>query len=210
MLNPIRTTLKNKRKALRGICSVCGTSMFRIGGLSDVITSSQKLVKKAEQIGRGSLQRPKKRLVIVVSKGTIDMLYPAFVLATTAPAMEMEVDLYFTFWGLNVLTKKGVNSQKVSSVGNPGLPIPNIIGVMPGMTAVATKMMKKNIEKFWPSVPAMIKMIKESGGRIHACSPTMGFMNVAEKDLIPEVDDVVGASTFLGWASEPNAITLFI
>ncbi len=155
-------------------------------------------------------QVQKKRLVLVVSKGTIDMLYPAMVLATTAPAMGMEVDMYFTFWGLRALTKDGVTSPKISPVGNPGLPIPNIMGMIPGMTKMATGMMKKRIEKFWPSIYDMIKMAKESGARIHACSPTMGFMGVKEEEMIPEVDDIVGASAFLGWASRPDAVTLFI
>mgnify|MGYP001415694391 CR=1 FL=1 len=66
----------------------------------------------------------KKRLVLVVSKGTIDMIYPALVLATTAPAMGMTVDMYFTFWGLKALTKNGVNSVKIAPVGNPGMPMP--------------------------------------------------------------------------------------
>ena len=164
----------------------------------------------AQEVREEVQHRQKKKLVLVVSKGTVDMLYPAFVLATTAPATGMEVDLYFTFWGLKVLTKKGINSAKIGAVGNPGLPMPNILGMVPGMTAMATGMMKKRIEKYWPSVYDMIKMIKQSGGRIHACSPTMGFMGVDEKDLIPEVDDIVGASTFLGWASQPETVALFI
>ena len=152
----------------------------------------------------------KKRLILVVSKGTIDMIYPALVLATTAPAMGMSVDIYFTFWGLKVLTKDGVNSVKIAPVGNPGMPMPNIVGVIPGMTKIASTMMKSKIEKFWPDIYEMIKMAKDSGVKLHACSPTMGFMDVKEEDLIPEVDDIVGASAFLSWASEPDALTLFI
>jgi peroxiredoxin family protein len=152
----------------------------------------------------------KKRLILVLSKGTIDMIYPALVLATTAPAMGMSVDIYFTFWGLKVLTKDGVNSVKIAPVGNPGMPMPNIVGVIPGMTKIASTMMKSKIEKFWPDVYEMIKMAKDSGVKLHACSPTMGFMDVKEEDLIPEVDDIVGASAFLSWASEPDALTLFI
>ena len=94
----------------------------------------------------------KKRLILVVSKGTIDMIYPALVLATTAPAMGMSVDIYFTFWGLKVLTKDGVNSVKIAPVGNPGMPMPNIVGVIPGMTKIASTMMKSKIEKFWPDI----------------------------------------------------------
>ena len=139
----------------------------------------------------------KKRLILVVSKGTIDMIYPALVLATTAPAMGMSVDIYFTFWGLKVLTKDGVNSVKIAPVGNPGMPMPNIVGVIPGMTKIASTMMKSKIEKFWPDIYEMIKMAKDSGVKLHACSPTMGFMDVKEENLIPEVDDIVGASAFL-------------
>ena len=139
----------------------------------------------------------KKRLILVVSKGTIDMLYPALVLATTAPAMGMTCDMYFTFWGLKVLTKDGVNSVKIAPVGNPGMPMPNIVGVIPGMTKMASTMMKSKIEKFWPNIYEMIKMAKDSGVKLHACSPTMGFMDVKEENLIPEVDDIVGASAFL-------------
>ncbi len=152
----------------------------------------------------------KKRLILVVSKGTIDMLYPALVLATTAPAMGMTCDMYFTFWGLKVLTKDGVNSVKIAPVGNPGMPMPNIVGVIPGMTKMASTMMKSKIEKFWPNIYEMIKMAKDSGVKLHACSPTMGFMDIKEENLIPEVDDIVGASAFLSWASEPDALTLFI
>ena len=137
----------------------------------------------------------KKRLILVVSKGTIDMLY--LVLATTAPAMGMTCDMYFTFWGLKVLTKDGVNSVKIAPVGNPGMPMPNIVGVIPGMTKMASTMMKSKIEKFWPNIYEMIKMAKDSGVKLHACSPTMGFMDIKEENLIPEVDDIVGVSAFL-------------
>jgi peroxiredoxin family protein len=164
---------------------------------------SERVLEEAKEAG-------KNKLVLVVSKGTIDMLYPALVLATTAPAMGMEVDMYFTFWGLKTLTRKGVRSPKLGSVGNPGLPIPNILGIIPGMTNMVSWMMKKRIGKYWPTVYDMMKMAKEAGARIHACSPTMGFMGVKEEDLIAEVDDIVGASTFLGWAADPKTITLFI
>ena len=132
--------------------------------------------KVKQKVKTAPLQNQKNRLAIVVSKGTIDMLYPAFVLATTAPTMGMEVDLYFTFWGLRTLTKKGVKSAKIASVGNPGLPMPNIFGMLPGMTSLASGMMKKKIEKYWPTIPEMIKMIDtliasghayESGGDVY-------------------------------------------
>lgn len=153
--------------------------------------------------------KEKKKMVIVISKGTLDMAYPPLILATSAAAMDMEVDLYFTFWGLDLLNKNKIGSLKMASVGNPGLPMPNIIGMIPGMTQMATSMMKGRIKKYWPTVPEMMKSAKEAGVRIHACSPTMGLMAVEKKDLIPEADDIIGASTYLDLAIDAD-ITLFI
>lgn len=83
------------------------------------------------------------KVSIVLSKGTLDMVYPAFMIATTAAAMGMEVNMFFTFWGMNVISRKHIDSLKLSPVGNPALPLPNIIGVLPGMTAMVTNMIKK-------------------------------------------------------------------
>ncbi len=150
-----------------------------------------------------------KRLMIVVTKATLDTAYPPLILATTAAATGMEVDLYFTFWGLKLLDKRTAYDPKLVPVGNPGLPIPNILGMLPGMTAMATRMMKGKIKKNWPTIREFIGQAKEMGVRFHACSGTMGLMGLTEKDLIPEVDDVIGASTFLSYASD-NAITIFM
>jgi peroxiredoxin family protein len=123
--------------------------------------------------------------------------------------MGMEVDLYFTFWGLDLLNKKKIDSIKMAPVGNPGLPMPNIVGMMPGMTSIVTSMMKRSIKKYWPTIPEMMKSAKDAGVRIHACSPTMGLMKVDEKELIPEVNDIIGASTYLDLAIDAD-VSLFI
>jgi peroxiredoxin family protein len=150
------------------------------------------------------------KLVIVCSKGSLDMAYPPLMLATTGAAMGMEVDLYFTFWGINMLRKKTVDSLKISPVGNPAMPMPNILGMIPGMTRLATRMMKKSMTKMkMPTVQDMIKTAHDAGVRFHACSPSMQMMNLTKDDLIPEVDDIIGATTYLDLASD-DAITLFI
>jgi peroxiredoxin family protein len=148
--------------------------------------------------------------VLVVTKNTIDSVYPPMILATTAAASGMSVDIYFTFWGLELLNRKTQNNTKLAAVGNPSLPMPNIVGMLPGMTAMATKMMKTKIKKYWPTIPEMMKQAKEMGVRFHACSPTMGLMEMKEQDLIPLVDDIVGASTFLDWATSPGTVTIFV
>jgi len=150
------------------------------------------------------------RLVLVVTKDTLDQVYPPLILATTAAASGLEVDIYFTFWGLKLLDKRSQGKTKLASVGNPALPMPNILGMLPGMTAMATSMMQRKIKKYWPTIPEMMLQAKEMGVRFHACSPTMGLMGIQKEDLIPQTDDIVGASTFLDWATSPGTATIFV
>ena len=158
----------------------------------------------------GTSKEKRNKLVIICSKGSLDMAYPPLMLATTGAAMGMDVHLYFTFWGVNMITKKSYESLKISPVGNSALPMPNILGMIPGMTNMLTSMMKKKMGKIkMPSIPEMVKTAKQSGVRFHACSPTLDMMGLKREDLIPEVDDIIGAATYLDLASE-DAITLFI
>ncbi len=139
------------------------------------------------------------RLLIILSKGTMDMVYPALMIATTAAAMGREVHMFFTFWGLNAVNKRTVTSMKVAAVGNPGMPMPNILGMIPGMTAMATRMMNGKMKKAKvPSIPEMFRSARELGVKLHACSTTMDVMGVPKASLIEEVDDIVGAATMLG------------
>ena len=138
------------------------------------------------------------RLLVILSKGSLDMVYPAFMIATTGATMGKEVHMFFTFWGMNAINKNTVESIKVEPVGNPGMPMPNILGMIPGMTAMATRMMKGKIQKAKvPTIPEMIKMAKDLGVKLHACSTTLDVMGVSKDSLIPEVDDIVGAATML-------------
>lgn len=157
-----------------------------------------------------TVQEKRNKLVIVCSKGSLDMAYPPLMLATTGAAMGMDVHLYFTFWGMQMITKKTVDSLKISPVGNPALPMPNILGMIPGMSGMVTSMMKKKMTKMkMPTIREMIATAKESGVKFHACSPSMDMMGLTKDDLIPEVDDIIGASTYLDLASE-DAVTLFV
>lgn len=138
------------------------------------------------------------KLSIILSKGSLDMAYPAFMLANAGAAMGMEVHVFFTFWGVDVVNKRKSGSLKVSPVGNPALSMPNILGMIPGMTAMATRMMRGKIRGMKvPSIPELIANAHDMGVHLHACSTTMDMMGVKKEDLIPEVEDVVGASTFI-------------
>jgi peroxiredoxin family protein len=168
-------------------------------------------MKNMQTVMEKPKEQPKRnKLVIVCSKGSLDMAYPPMMLATTAAAMGMQVDLYFTFWGVNMINKKTIDSLKISPVGNAAVPMPNILGMIPGMTRMMTSMMQKKMQKIkMPSIREMIATAKESGVKFHACSPTLDMMGLKKEDLIPEVDDIIGAATYLELASE-DAITLFI
>jgi len=153
----------------------------------------------------------KNKLVMICSKGSLDMAYPPLMLATTGAAMGMEVHLYFTFWGINMISKKTIDSLKISPVGNPALPMPNILGMLPGMTSMLTSMMQGKMKKIkMPTIREMIKTAKDSGVKFHACSPTLNMMGITRDDLITEVDDIIGAATYLELASDEDAITLFV
>jgi len=150
----------------------------------------------------------KKKLLIVCSKGTLDMAFPPFMMATSAASMDWDVHLYFTFWGMDIITNS--KSLKISPVGNPSLGLPNIVGMIPGMTAVATWMMKRKMrESGMPSLESLIDMAKRAGVKFHACSPTMKLSGISKEDLIPQCDDIIGAATFIDLAGD-DAVTIFI
>ncbi|MEM1947778.1 MAG: DsrE/DsrF/DrsH-like family protein [Candidatus Caldarchaeum sp.] len=138
------------------------------------------------------------KLCIILSKGTLDMAYPAFMLANAAAVMGYEVHIFFTFWGMNVIDKRIIDNLKVSSVGNPALPMPNLLGALPGMTAMVTRMLKgKMAKQKVPSIRELVKTAKENGVKLHACSTTMDVMGLKKEDFITEVDDIVGAASFI-------------
>jgi peroxiredoxin family protein len=150
-----------------------------------------------------------KRLAIIAGHGTLDAAYGPFVLATAAAAMDMEVAIFFTFFGLRILKKGAARKLKVAPIANPAMPIPvpNIIGMLPGMTHMATMMMqswfrKANVTK----LEELIDTAKELGVRLIACQMTMDVMKIKKEDLIDGVE-VGGAATFLEFAGD-NAIAL--
>ncbi len=152
-----------------------------------------------------------KRVAIVASKGTMDMVYPALILATTARAMGWECAVFFTFYGLDTLNKRKYKKLKVSPIANPAapVPVPNIMGMIPGMTFVATKMMNWMMgRQKIPPITEMIDLSRELGVKMVACSTTMGVMGVKESDLI-EGTVIEGAAAFLEYASKAH-VTLFI
>lgn len=165
-----------------------------------------------ERIAQALKRDPAKRKVaIIASKGTLDMAYPPLILATTAAAMDAEVSVFFTFYGLDILKKGGPEKLQVAPIANPALPVPlpNILGMLPGMTPLATRMMKGMFAKHnVVSVEALLRQAIELDVKLIACQMTMDVMGIRREELIDEVE-VGGAATFLNFASGAHT-TLFM
>ncbi len=148
-----------------------------------------------------------RKLAIIVSKGTLDMAYPGLVLANAARMLGIEVKLFFTFWGLDVINEKTVDHLKVAPVGNPAMHMPQLAGVLPGATDLATAMMKKQMEKLdLPPVREFLEMIHDAGAEIYACRMAADMMGLTKEDLVPQVDEIVGALEFLEMAEGAQII----
>jgi peroxiredoxin family protein len=153
-------------------------------------------------------EKPRK-LAIICSKGSLDMAYPGLILANAARMMGIEADLFFTFWGLDIITKSKVDHLKVTPVGNPAMHMPQMVGVLPGISDLATTMMMKEIEKIdVPPIREFLTMVHDAGAGLYACRMAADMMHVGEDDLIEEVDEIIGAMEFLEKAE--GAQLLFI
>lgn len=138
-----------------------------------------------------------RRMAIICSKGTLDMAYPGLIMANAARMSGIDATLFFTFWGLDIITDKTVDNLHVATVGNPSMHIPTMVGGLPGMETAATKMMKKEMEKLdIPDVREMLEMLHESGAEIYACRMAMDMFKRTEDDLVEYVDDVISAMDF--------------
>ncbi len=154
-------------------------------------------------------EEQQKRVAIIAGHGTMDAAYPPLILATAAAAMEMEAAIFFTFYGLEILKKGKADHLQVAPIANPAMPvpIPNIIGMLPGMTAAATMMMNSWMGKAKVAkLSELLGIAIESGVKLIACQMTMDVMGIKKEDLIEGIQ-IGGAATFLEFASK-NAITL--
>ncbi len=169
-----------------------------------------KLVK--DRVAQAMKRDPARRKVaIIASKGTLDMAYPALILATTAAAMDAETQIFFTFYGLNILKKKGADKLQIAPIANPAMPVPmpNILGMLPGMTPLATKMMKGMFSKHnVVSVSELLRQAIELDVKLIACQMTMDVMGIKREDLIDGIE-FGGAAMFLSFASGAHT-SLFI
>jgi peroxiredoxin family protein len=139
-----------------------------------------------------------RKLAVICSKGNLDMAYPGLVLANAALGEGVEVHLFFTFWGFDMITKKRMGDLKFTPLGNTATHMPQGLGGLPGMTAMATSMMKKQIAGIGvPEVPDFLEQIVASGGHLWACRMSADMMHLEKDDLYEEVEGIINASDFI-------------
>jgi peroxiredoxin family protein len=137
-----------------------------------------------------------KKMAIIATKGTLDMAYPPLILASTAAAFGYEVTVFHTFWGLDILHEEHSKDLKLSSVGNPNMPVPNVLGALPGMDRVTTRMMERRIDdNDTATIGELIETSLEMGVEFQACQMTIDLMDYDEADFFDGVTTGVGAAT---------------
>ena len=137
------------------------------------------------------------KVAIVVSKGSLEGIYPALIMANGARMDGIEADLFFTFFGLDAIRKDRLEKIKVATVGNPGLHMPTWLGALPGVSALATWLMKGQMEKIdIPPIPEFLELVADSGVHLYACKATVDMFGLTMEDFVPQVEDIISVGEF--------------
>ncbi len=155
-----------------------------------------KLLDQSEFANEASEEKTRK-IAIICSKGSLDMAYPGLILANAARMMGIDAMLFFTFWGMDVITEKRVDNLHVGMVGNPAMHMPTVLAGLPGMETIGTRMMKKKIEDLdIRDVRELLEILDDSGAEIYGCQMAAELMDLSQDDLVPQVKEIITAMDF--------------
>jgi len=139
-----------------------------------------------------------RKLAIICSKGSLDMAYPGLILANAALGEGVETHLFFTFWGFEMINKKTMGDLKMTMLGNTATHVPQGLGGLPGMTAMATSRLRKSIAELdVPEIPEFLEQIVASGGHLWACRMSADMNHLTQDDLYEQVEGIISASDFI-------------
>lgn len=142
------------------------------------------------------------KVSIIISKGSFEGVYPGLILANGARMEGIEVNVFFTFFGMDVINPKKSGGLKVATVGNPGLHIPTVVGALPGMSAIVTHQMEKKMEELdLPPVPEFVQMIADSGAKLYACKASVDMFDLKSEDFIGDLQGIITVGEFYGLAA---------
>jgi peroxiredoxin family protein len=142
------------------------------------------------------------KVSIVVSKGSLEGIYPGLIMANGARMEGIEAELFFTFFGLDAIRKARQGRIRVATVGNPGMHLPTLLGAVPGFSALATRMMQRQMEKLdIPPIPEFVELVADSGAHLYACKASVDMFGLTEADFVPQVAGVITVGEFYGHAA---------
>lgn len=154
-----------------------------------------------------------KKVIIICSKGTLEDVYAALIMANGALADGRDAKLFFTFFGLDAITKAKADHLHTATVGNPAFmpKMPTMMGGLPGFEAFASYMMKKQMDKLdIPHVTEFIEMIDAAGGEIFACKLAADMFKLEKEDFLPEVKDIITVADMYALADGEGSHFIFI
>jgi peroxiredoxin family protein len=137
------------------------------------------------------------KVSIVISQGSLEGIYPGLIMANGARAEGIEANLFFTFFGLDSVHRERIEHIKVATVGNPGMHIASLVGVLPGMSAIATKLMEKKMAHLdIPPVHEFIEMIGDTGAGMYACKASVDMFGFNKDDFVDQIQDIITVGEF--------------
>lgn len=152
----------------------------------------------------GATTTPEKitKVSIIISKGSLEGIYPGLIMANGARAEGMEANLFFTFFGLDAIHRTRIDHIKVATVGNPAMHIPTLLGGLPGMSALATHMMTKKMDELdIPPIHEFIEMIGDTGAGMYACKASVDMFGLSADDFVEQVQDIITVGDFYDMAA---------
>jgi len=137
------------------------------------------------------------KVSIIISKGSLEGVYPGLIMANGARMEGIEANLFFTFFGMDAINQAHHDHIKVATVGNPGLHLATWVGGFPGMSSFVTRQMAKSMEELdIPPIPEFVEMISDSGAGLYACKASVEMFNLSKDDFIDQVDDIITVGEF--------------
>jgi peroxiredoxin family protein len=142
------------------------------------------------------------KVSIVISKGSLEGIYPGLIMANGARMEGIDADLFFTFFGLDAIRKDRQARVRVATVGNPGLHLPTLLGLLPGVSALATKLMQRQMEKLdLPPIAEFVELIADSGAQLYACKASVDMFGLTMDDFVPQVEEIISVGEFYALAA---------
>jgi len=154
--------------------------------------------------------QPITKVNIIVSKGSLEGIYPGLIMANGARMEGIEANVFFTFFGMEAVLKGKNEHIKVATVGNPGLHIPTMLGGLPGMSTMVTHMMQKKMEQLdIPSIPEFVQLIADSGAKLYACKASVDMFDLKKDDFVEAVDSIITVGDFYEMAGGVGSHIIF-